>query len=335
MDNFLPCFIDESSEQELHRALQASVGCHAQGVGFHSKSKVSSSSEDPFAIADACRTVLDNTIEFLEQDTSRLEGRVVNRMKLPRFLERPVTSDDLAYSKARGNQLWVPVLEKAYAKSHGCYHAISGGHIAEAFLDLTGAPTLSYVFDEKDFDPRSFWCNLMNYRRQQLPMGCSTSNTGVGIIGMHAYSILDIQEVANIEPSFFQETGVAHGNVSGFTSFDGKLRLLRIRNPHGKGEWQGDFSDKSAVWEKLLRYQQQGDESFLYRTMTNDGSFWIDYDNFLMAFHSVDVVLAFLGNYAKSFTSSFPAKTSNHRCARAFEVSVLNDSSDPPPSREN
>jgi hypothetical protein len=59
--------------------------------------------------------------------------------------------------------------------------------------------------------------------------------------------------------------------------------------------------------------------------MKNDGSFWIDYDNFIMAFHSVDVVLAFLGNHSKSFSSNFPAKKSNHRCARAFEVSLLND----------
>lgn len=58
----------------------------------------------------------------------------------------------------------------------------------------------------------------------------------------------------------------------------------------------------------------------------DDGSFWIDYDNFLMAFHSADVVLAFLGNHAKSFTSNFPAKKSNHRCERAFEISLLNDS---------
>jgi hypothetical protein len=59
--------------------------------------------------------------------------------------------------------------------------------------------------------------------------------------------------------------------------------------------------------------------------MKNDGSFWIDYDNFIMAFHNVDVVLAFLGNHSKSFSSNFPAKKSNHRCTRAFEVSLLSD----------
>ncbi|CAL1166266.1 unnamed protein product, partial [Cladocopium goreaui] len=49
---------------------------------------------------------------------------------------------------ADGQQLWVPLLEKAYAKAHGSYQAISGGEIAEALLDLTGCPTESIDFDE-------------------------------------------------------------------------------------------------------------------------------------------------------------------------------------------
>ena len=39
-------------------------------------------------------------------------------------------------------QLWASLVEKAYAKSHGSYQAISGGHVAEALLDLTGARSL-------------------------------------------------------------------------------------------------------------------------------------------------------------------------------------------------
>ncbi|KAJ1488535.1 hypothetical protein T484DRAFT_1616299, partial [Baffinella frigidus] len=37
--------------------------------------------------------------------------------------------------------VWVPLVEKAYAKLHGSYHSISGGHVAEAMLDLTGLPS--------------------------------------------------------------------------------------------------------------------------------------------------------------------------------------------------
>ena len=47
----------------------------------------------------------------------------------------------VAYTKAAGKQLWPSLVEKAYAKAHGCYHAISGGWVAEALFDMTGCPT--------------------------------------------------------------------------------------------------------------------------------------------------------------------------------------------------
>ena len=48
--------------------------------------------------------------------------------------------------------LWASLLEKAYAKAHGSYKAISGGEISEALLDLTGAPTISIAFDDPSFN---------------------------------------------------------------------------------------------------------------------------------------------------------------------------------------
>lgn len=106
------------------------------------------------------------------------------------------------------------------------------------------------------------------------------------------------------------------------------------------GEWQGEFSDKSDVWEKLLLHKRHDSASpnspglaALERTMKNDGTFWIDYDSFLMGFSNVDVVLAFHGNHAKSFRTNFPEKKSNHRCTRAFEVCLL-DAQPGVPSRD-
>ncbi len=178
----------------------------------------------------------------------------------------------------------------------------------------------------------------MQFRSKKLPMGCGTSQTQAGIVGMHAYSILDVREITNVGLDFFNDK-IAQGtlgNVSGFTELDGTVRLLRIRNPHGKGEWKGEFSDRSPTWERLMANKNvlwkeskpvvdltapQSPE--LKRTMKDDGTFWIDYDSFLQGFHNVDVVLAFQGNHAKSFASSFPTKSSNHRCSRAFELSAV------------
>jgi hypothetical protein len=39
--------------------------------------------------------------------------------------------DDLKFSHSYSNIIWVPFLEKAYAKAHGSYQSIHGGHISE------------------------------------------------------------------------------------------------------------------------------------------------------------------------------------------------------------
>jgi hypothetical protein len=33
--------------------------------------------------------------------------------------------------------MWVPLVEKAYAKLHGCYEALKGGSVSYALSDLT------------------------------------------------------------------------------------------------------------------------------------------------------------------------------------------------------
>lgn len=53
------------------------------------------------------------------------------------------------FARAHGNELWVMLLEKAYAKLHGNYYLLRGGFSHEALLDLTGCPTISYDLDDE------------------------------------------------------------------------------------------------------------------------------------------------------------------------------------------
>jgi len=225
--------------------------------------------------------------------------------------QRRPDGSGIAYSRADGQQLWTALLEKAYAKAHGSYRAISGGEIAEALLDLTGCPTESVDFDEHGFDPQELWKRMLTFKAAAFPMGCATAGNPelreVGLCGNHAYSILDVREI-------YDERFLGRPLGYGGAQEDGLVRLLRIRNPHGVGEWTGEWSDKSAEWTGHLAAQ-------LARTGVDDGTFWMDYTHFLMAFQVVDVCMAHRGWHARSFENAFCTKWSSLRlCKYAYEL---------------
>ena len=50
------------------------------------------------------------------------------------------------FSRAHGNELWVMILEKAWAKVHGSYERIESGWANNVMRDLTGAPAYTIPF---------------------------------------------------------------------------------------------------------------------------------------------------------------------------------------------
>lgn len=52
------------------------------------------------------------------------------------------------FSQNHDSELWVLLLEKAYAKLHGSYMSLKGGFAEEAFIDVTGWPAFTYYFDQ-------------------------------------------------------------------------------------------------------------------------------------------------------------------------------------------
>jgi len=218
--------------------------------------------------------------------------------------QRRPDGTNLAYSRGQWQQLWVPLIEKAYAKAHGSYRAISGGEIAEALLDLTGCPCDSINFDSRDFDAEMLWASLLSYKAAGFPMGCATAEDPllkeVGLVGMHAYSLLDVRELPH--PAAEDGTSV--------------VRLLRLRNPHGVGEWTGDWSDGSAQWQCAFARE-------LGPTGINDGTFWMDLTHFILGFQIVDVCRAHHGWHARSFDTSFGLRTGASRlCSDIFDIQV-------------
>ena len=140
------------------------------------------------------------------------------------------------------NELWVPLVEKAYAKLHGSYKALIGGYVHYGLSDMTGFPPIQMVIKRghqgfhEEWDKALLWQRLYNYKRWGGLMGCSIQqppgeakksheaegNNGLRL--MHAYSFLDLNEIP---------------------TRDGAQRLCRCRNPWGFGEWLGKWGDES------------------------------------------------------------------------------------------
>lgn len=146
--------------------------------------------------------------------------------------------------------------------------------IREAIEDMTGGVTTE-IYSTDILDRKKFWEDELMKVNKDFLFGCATGfyadwldPTGSksprerqGISEGHAYSIMEAREVED-----------GKGNV---------LRFLKVRNPWGRKEWDGRWSDGSAEWTpewmKKLGHQ-----------FGNDGVFWILYEDVLKKYQHFD-----------------------------------------------
>ncbi|XP_027916501.1 calpain-type cysteine protease DEK1 isoform X1 [Vigna unguiculata] len=167
----------------------------------------------------------------------------------------------------KGYELWVSILEKAYAKLHGSYEALEGGLVQDALVDLTGGAgeEIDMRSGEAQIDLASgrLWSQLLRFKQEGFllgagsPSGSDVHVSSSGIVQGHAYSILQVREV------------------------DGH-KLVQIRNPWANEvEWNGPWSDSSPEWSDRIKHKLK------HVPQSKDGIFWMSWQDFQIHFRSI------------------------------------------------
>lgn len=173
--------------------------------------------------------------------------------------EKEIVVDDMiacyrgepAFSKSHGDELWVILLEKAWAKVHGCFERIEAGFAENVMADLTGAPTEVIETEEENIFER-----LKEGDAKGWIMAASAGSTeaskealeDLGLVGNHSYGLIGVVDVIDI--------------------FGDTVQLVKLRNPWGEFEWKGDWGDDSDCWTPVTKEQANW-------TDEDDGTFFM------------------------------------------------------------
>jgi len=171
------------------------------------------------------------------------------------------------------------------------YESLEGGWTAEGIEDLSGG-VASQILTNDILSRDRFWKEEMLQVNKSFLLGCHCSDPEAdsrnGIQTGHAYSVIQVAE------------------------FEGQ-RLVQVRNPWGKVEWNGDWSDRSDCWTPEAIKQLQPKDK-------DDGQFWMTYKDFLTCFTEVDRCRVFDSSW--SVASSWISYNVEPRSHGRYQIEV-------------
>jgi hypothetical protein len=229
----------------------------------------------------------------------------------------------LIYGKCfSSNEFWVPLIEKAYAKLHGCYQSLVSGFIDDGLVDLTGLVAEKVMIENDNKSNRENIENLWNrliddlsrdklnkenidkkeieksntiieskfFSKNNTMLGCSIDAKQKGNEHEVIYNNNKCGVLAGHAYSILDVIEIPNKNSS---SKRKTSRLLRVRNPWGFKEWNGKWSDtsneidifKDIIQKKLNdRYKDDNEKVTLDE---EDGTFLIGFKDFRNIFNKL------------------------------------------------
>ena len=177
------------------------------------------------------------------------------------------------YARGNNNELWVCLLEKAWAKINGGYSNIIKGWMHQVLETFTGFPSQS--FNHRKTNSEILWDAITYANNNNCILSCSSKKNVEfkGLINSHAYTLIGAYEIH---------------------SQDKKVKLVKLRNTWGFGEWNGDWGKKSPLWTNEEIKQVDFNNN-------NDGTFYMSFDDYCKFFIVTDICFIQHNSYSKSF----------------------------------
>ncbi|KAK7142015.1 hypothetical protein R3I94_011648 [Phoxinus phoxinus] len=180
----------------------------------------------------------------------------------------PTINRKLIFVRSKtSNEFWPALLEKAYAKVCGSYADMHCGRVSEALIDFTGGVHMHY---ELKTAPTDLWEIMYRAFQSEVLMGCETppgnkneEQLPNGIVLGHAYTVTKVYQV------------ISRGKYP--------VQLVRLFNPWGGMEWNGDWSDESPLWNTV------SDQDRKQHLLAENGEFWMSMKDFLRTFDNIDI----------------------------------------------
>ena len=205
--------------------------------------------------------------------------------------------EELAATDDANCEYWVALLEKAYAKFKGGYKNIESGNSWEALANLIGSVgqsisvskmleklgsvSVSKLAQLTDSDHGKLFSHLLHLNDTGALMTCS-------------YQMGEYQQHNSLGPAtwgsdgFLKVQGIIPGHcytLLGFYQAFGDKLLVKLYNPHGKGECTlAGFSDDSDIWKNNPEETKR-----LKHRLGDDGAFFMTIQDWVKLFSEVNI----------------------------------------------
>ena len=188
------------------------------------------------------------------------------------YLPIKIKTKEICFSKSLNNEIWICILEKAWAKINGGYTNIIKGWMHQVLQAFTGFQ--SEIFKHKIFNSEILWNKIIEAKNNNFIITCSTGKNvkEFDLVNKHAYSFIDCMEI------------ISKGK---------KVKLVLIKCTWKNKNWNGDWGHESPLWGEEEKKQ--------INSYNNKDLFFMSFEDFYNIFNLTEICYVLYNSYSKSY----------------------------------